>query len=195
MSIYNVGAYLGSTGNQYSAVSKPIADVIKIMAPLGVHDMGSIASVPDRFGGRLVSKSNLTHAFGNLQAGDCLVVQYPLYVNYPAAAQIMSYLRKQGVKTIAFIHDINPLRFTERTLKDTILRPSTRMSYAVKCLNLFSHIIYPNASMQKAMERRGVRVPANTLKFYDYLVNQDDSSDRSGNLSAGTNFRRLFFCR
>ncbi|WKF84754.1 hypothetical protein [Lacticaseibacillus pantheris] len=193
MSIYNVGAYLGDRGNQYSAVSKPIADVIKIMGTMGVQDLGSIASIPDRFWGRLTSKKNLDEAFSKVRAGDVLIVQYPLYVDYPAAPQILRYLSRKGIKTVAFIHDINPLRFTKRSVKDNILRPSTRMSYAVKCLNLFTHIIYPNASMQAAMESHGVNVPANTLKFYDYLVENGAGQQESGNLSSQENYKQIFF--
>lgn len=193
MSIYNVGAYLGNRNNQYSAVSKPVADVIKIMSTMGVRDLGSIASIPDRFGGRLTSKKSLDKTFKKLMSGDVLIVQYPLYVDYPAAPQILRYLAGKGIKTIAFIHDINPLRFPKRSLKDNILRPSTRMSYAVKCLNLFTHIIYPNAAMQAAMEHQGVHVPANTLKFYDYLVESDASQQESGNLSSQENYKQIFF--
>lgn len=179
MSCFNIQSINNTAGGQVFAASKPIADTIKTLSTLGSIDMGSIDSLPNLLGRKVISYGSLANYFKQAGSGDTIFVQYPLYISYPAFLQVVYYLRfVKRCKLVFIIHDVNSLRIdptvglggmghtnnAQRSLRNEL-----------RILKLASGILVPTNAMRKFIENTN-KVSAKVVVFglYEHLADSLD---------------------
>lgn len=76
---------------------------------------------------------------------------------------LVKQLKKNKVKTILIIHDIDSLRFEVPKYKN--------LSHEIKLLNKFDVVISPNSSMTTMLKKNGLMVVTEEIQIFDYLTN------------------------
>jgi len=97
-----------------------------------------------------------------MSSGDLLMVHYPTYMGTLFDILLLRRAHKKNIKTVAFIHDIDSLRFK--------MSVGRGLRYEINILNKYSFLIVPNTTMLNFLKRHGLRTPSVILTLFDYLT-------------------------
>jgi len=178
-------------GEKNNAGSKAKADVTAILTKqLGFQRIWfkQLESRKDRL---RFGHSKIKDILAKVQSGDTLVIQYPTYNGHTLETVLLKRLRAKGVKLIAFVHDIDVMRYQKKVFYKTI-------AWECRLLNQFGVIISPNSRMTKLLKGHGLTRPVVDLQVYDYLQSQafpTRSSDFRAISFAGNLTKSTFLCK
>lgn len=127
-------------------------------------------------------------AMREISSGDILLYQYPMSC-MPVSIRQVEKLRRKGIKIIAFIHDINSVRFATGGYSRKKLDFYTKCDYS---LNQFDVVICHNTEMKKLLLNRKMVEESKkiiSLDVFDYICNDNGRgtqiSDRRSVVIAG----------
>lgn len=145
---------------QDDGLSKPKGDINKILSKIGFETITQkiLVSKKDKI---FRARSCVNNICRVLNEGDWLLVHFPTDMGPFFDSLLTKKMNEKGIKSIAFIHDIDPLRFRVpfyQNLRNQIGR-----------LNKFTKIISPNAIMTKKLRAEGLIRPVGDLRVFDYL--------------------------
>ncbi|WP_191982261.1 beta-1,6-galactofuranosyltransferase [Secundilactobacillus paracollinoides] len=100
-----------------------------------------------------------------------IVFQYPMYSRICEKVMLKSVKKKENVKTVVIVHDVDSLRFGKHNKK--------KVSAEIKYLNEFDCLVVHNNHMKKWLEDNGIRVPMVSLGIFDY----ENSNNQNPNYS------------
>lgn len=115
-------------------------------------------------------KNDVSRLINKFKSNDVLLVNYPTDMGYLFDRTLLNKLRSKQVKSIAFIHDIDALRFQMPFYKG--------LKHEITLLNKYTCVIVPNSTMLRTLKKQGLRVPTVTLQLFDYLTEQDLSTKK-----------------
>ena len=112
-------------------------------------------------------------AMHRLHRGDIVIYKYPMAC-MPVSIQMVSRLKNKGIKLIAFVHDINSIRF------NTGGYSNSKLEFYKKCdmaLDQFDAVICHNEKMRSLMISREMVKDKNkiiVLEVFDYICKDNE---------------------
>ena len=166
-------------GQKYTAGSKAKVDISDILENNGFKTV--ILNIPKtKIGKILFMRRNVNKIFNSIHNGDIFVIQYPLYSRF-GFKTLMKSAKKNKVKTICLIHDVESLRLYKNN--------KSRVKTELSIFNKFDVIISHNARMTDWLKNNGIKSKAINLNLFDYLteaempkIKQDSNIVFAGNL-------------
>lgn len=150
---------------QNDGSAKPRQDINRILGHLGYQPI-KIFRLNNRLSqlleGAYVAKSVLRQ----LESQDTLVVHYPTYMGVNFDESLLRGAQRKCIKIVAFIHDIDSLRFK--------MPPKEGLKHEIALLNQYSYLIVPNDIMLKFLRKKGVLTASVSLRLFDYLENAEE---------------------
>ncbi|KRN28355.1 beta-1,6-galactofuranosyltransferase [Lactobacillus selangorensis] len=113
----------------------------------------------------LDSKKIIREKLKDFHSNDIFLIQTPTYLGRFFTSMLLKTLQQKQVKTIAFVHDIDDLRFKRR-------EPWKNNQYEVKFYNNFDVVIVSNSNMAKFFRKNGYKGKIAILGIFDYLVEE-----------------------
>jgi len=107
----------------------------------------------------LFMKGNIKRKLSNLNKGDIVILQYPIYGKSSFANDLFRTLKQKEVLSILVVHDIDSIRNTEN---------KKAVEKEAKTLNQFDVIISHNEQMTSFLRQIGVTKEIVDLEIFDY---------------------------
>lgn len=152
---------------QNDGLSKPKKDINQILGRRGYRSIRL-----NRLEGKMSKLMNSSKAARNvvnkLNTQDILVVHYPTYMGTIFDRLLLQQARRKGIQMVAFIHDIDSLRFE--------MAWGRGLKYEVGTLNKYDYTIVPNHIMLSFLKKRGMNTKSVSLKLFDYLTENAELS-------------------
>ncbi|BDZ30489.1 hypothetical protein RA086_04820 [Lactiplantibacillus sp. WILCCON 0030] len=152
-------------GEKNNAGSKAKADVTEILTKKLLFKAIQFQQLESRAERVHLGYSKIKHVLENVHSGDTLVIQYPTYNGHTLESLLLKKLQAKHVKLIAFVHDIDVLRYEKKIFYKNV-------AWECRLLNKFDVIISPNSRMTQLLKRNGLVRPVVNLQVYDYLQEQ-----------------------
>lgn len=161
------------------AGGKAREDVDRILLEKGLKELAIVAPQEERWNASLLRKMlyHITisklwkNAVSQLSDNDKLVLQFPIVNHSLFFSGVIKYARKRGIKTYAFIHDLEIIRLSNA--EEISIGAKWRMKLEeINELELFDGIVVHNAKMKKYInENYGISNDKMVeLEIFDYLV-------------------------
>lgn len=174
----------GTPDGEYNATNKAREDVEQILNECGISKL----IVDSKYGVQrnkclkwkqfIFYKMNIyawRKTLSRLNAGDVIFIQYPILNTTIGLNRALAKHKKRGVIFVAIIHDLDSLRFDEKS-KNTI-RYKRVLNDDRRLLGTMNYIISHNRSMKRELTEEGIdESRIFTLGIFDYLVDNGTSS-------------------
>ena len=146
------------------AGNKAKTDVERIMDSLGFSNAALPRSTKrNKIAGFFITLAGVLKAPFCLQAGDMVVLQYPLKKYYTFLCRMA---HRRGCKVVTLIHDLGSFRRQKLTEQQEIER-----------LNNSDYIIAHNRVMKQWLTEHGCKAGIGTLEIFDYLSPDENQSE------------------
>lgn len=152
-------------GEKNNAGSKAKADVTAILTEQLSFEAIHFQQLESRIERLRLGHSRINKILSKVQSDDILVIQYPTYNGHTFESILLKKLQAKGVKIIAFVHDIDVLRYQHKIFYKNI-------AWECRLLNKFDVVISPNTRMTALLKANGLIRPVVNLQVYDYLQEQ-----------------------
>ncbi|MBQ3393511.1 MAG: hypothetical protein IJG52_08880 [Lachnospiraceae bacterium] len=177
---------------QRTAGNKARNDISQILEENGFQGISVAVSPKDRHSQNLLQKAayhvylrnKWKESLSVLQAGDTLLIQFPIVQHSVLLESVIAGVRKRGVKIILLIHDLEILRSAMRT--DVSRREKIRLRLEEESLLRQSDaLIVHNAKMREELAGMGyARGKMAVLGIFDYLIPETEEDRRYAKTSA-----------
>lgn len=110
-------------------------------------------------------------ALSSIGIGDTVIFQFPFIHHSLFLASVIKKAKMRGVKTVAFIHDLDYLRLA-RTNDSNFMQKWRIKNEELKVLALFDKIVVHNIKMKQFINEK-LNIPENNLidlEIFDYLI-------------------------
>ena len=174
-----------------TAGNKARIDVHSILDELGFQSIDSYPLAGKKHHNRLLKHIQIANYWNSkllmLKNGDTLLLQIPIFYHSLFLNTILSKLKRKGVKLIAFIHDLESVRYSQ--FSNSFIS-KFRVNYEEKSvLRIADAIISHNSKMSDYLRRIIPRANIVELEMFDYYAmynprnNPDNAIIVAGNLS------------
>lgn len=175
-------------GSSKNALGKARNDIYNLLVRFGCKESLLTHSICDRKNANLFQKvyTHITEAYKwnsqleLFQTGDIVVIQYPLVNHTLFFSHIVRGWKRKGIKTIAFIHDLELIRHAASN-KFPMKKRIRVWVEEISVIKQFDHIIVHNEQMKEYLCKRH-HINENRvccLEIFDYLT--DDEMLSNGN--------------
>lgn len=159
---------------QNDGLSKPKKDINQILEKHGYQSI-QLTRLVGKISKLKCSSVEVDKLVKKMSNGDLMIVHYPTYMGTLFDMLLLRRAHKKNIKTVAFIHDIDSLRFK--------MAMGRGLRYEINVLNKYSFLIVPNTTMLDFLIRHGLKTPSVTLTLFDYLTMNEGKNEAKSKYS------------
>lgn len=148
-----------SIGQSNTAGQKAKADITSILVDNGFKKI-ELNLRRSKILKLLTTKIKIKEALKKVNKDDIFVIQYPLYSRF-ATGILLDECKKNGIKTIAVIHDVESLRLYKND--------SPKIKQELSFFERFNCVISHNDIMTNWLKKNGLKTELVSLELFDYL--------------------------